>query len=254
MNLRCDVLIFLCTRVGKGIGNVVSTVYPGVEHRECMRHLWKNMKKQYYGPLFAQNMWAAAKSFTVDKYNYHMGKIEEKCPKALEYLDEHHSYIWSRSKFSYANKVDYINNNLSECFNSWVSKTKEMQIVDMHDKIRQMIITKFQMRSKIASKMEGRIIPNIIKDPNAKSKAIKDHEFLLLGSSTAEVIVSTFRHAVNLENKTCSCRVWQVTGKPCNNALVVIAKLSREVQMDDFVHEYFFVERFRKTYASPSIQ
>jgi hypothetical protein len=74
MNLRCNVLIFLCIRVGKGIGNVVSAVYPGVEHRECMRHLWKNMKKQYYDPLFVQNMWAAAKSFTVDKYNYHMGR------------------------------------------------------------------------------------------------------------------------------------------------------------------------------------
>jgi hypothetical protein len=81
----------------------------------------------------------------------------------------------------------------------------------MHDKIRQMIITKFQMRSKIASKMEGRIIPNIIKDLNAKSKAIKDHEVLILGSSTTEVTDSTFRHVVNLENKTCTCRVWQVT-------------------------------------------
>ena len=69
-----------------------------------------------------------------------------------------------------------------------------------------MIITKFVMKSKIASKMEGRIIPYIIKDLNAKSKAIKDHEVLLLGSSTAEVTISTFRHAVNLEHKTCSCR------------------------------------------------
>jgi hypothetical protein len=237
MNLRCDVLIFLFIRVGKGIGNVVSAVYPGVEHRECMRHLWKNMKKQYYGPLFAQNMWTATKSFTVDKYNYHMGKIEEKSPKALEYLDEHHSYIWIRSKFSDASKVDYIYNNLSECFNSWVSKTKEMWIVDMHDKIRQKIITKFQIRSKIASKMEGRIITNTIKDLNAKSQAIKDHEVLLHGSSTVEVTVSNFRDGVNLENKTCSSRVWKVTEKPCNHALVVIAKLSREVQMDDFVHE-----------------
>ena len=27
---------------GKGIELVVDDVYPGVEHRECMRHLWKN--------------------------------------------------------------------------------------------------------------------------------------------------------------------------------------------------------------------
>ncbi|XP_062179417.1 uncharacterized protein LOC133884028 [Phragmites australis] len=241
--------LVISTDAGKGIEGAVDDVYPGVEHRECMRHLWKNMKKKYYGPLFAQNMWAAAKSFTIEKFNYHMGKIEEKSPDALSWLDNNHPYVWSRSKFSDDCKVDYINNNLSECFNSWVSKTKDMQIVDMHDKIRQMIITKFHLRGKIGSNMEGRIIPAITKSLNAKSKAIKDHEVLTCGAGTAEVTVSTIRHVINLEQKTCSCRVWQVTGKPCSHALAFIAKLSREVHMDDFVHEYFSVERFRKAYA-----
>ena len=55
--------------------------------------------------------------------------------------------------------------------------------------------------------------------------------------------------AVNLEQKTCTCRAWQVTGKPCSHALSFLAKLSRKVQMDEFVHEYFSVDRFKKTYA-----
>jgi hypothetical protein len=40
-----------------------------------------------------------------------------------------------------------------------------------------------------------------------------------------------------------------VTGQPCNNALSNIAKLSREVQMDDFVHKYYSIDRLRKTFA-----
>jgi hypothetical protein len=97
---------------------VVHDVYPGVEHRECMMHLWNNMKKHYYGPLFSQNMWVATKCFTVEKYNYHMRKIEKKAPDALRWLDDNHPFISTRSKFSEESKVDYINNNLSECFNS----------------------------------------------------------------------------------------------------------------------------------------
>ena len=62
--------------------------------------------------------------------------------------------------------------------------------------------------------------------------------------------MNRFRHAVNLEEKTCSCWAWQVTGKPCNHALTFIAKISRGVQMNEFVHEYFSVDRFRKAYAS----
>jgi hypothetical protein len=37
-------------------------------------------------------------------------------------------------------------------------------------------------------------------------------------------------------------------GKPCNHALAVIAKVSSEVNMEDFVHDYFSVERFKKAY------
>jgi transposase-like protein len=198
--------LVISTVAGKGIELVVGDMYHRAEHRECMRHLWKNMKKHFVGPLFTQNMWAAAKSFTTDRYNCHIGKIEEKSPIALDWLDEKHPYIWTRSKFSEDSNVDYINNNLSECFNSWVSKIKDQHIVDMHDKIRQMIISMFVLRKKIATKMEGKIIHNIIKELNVKSKAIKDHEVLICGAGTGEVIVSKVRHGVNLVEKTCSCR------------------------------------------------
>jgi len=71
--------------------------------------------------------------------------------------------LWSRSKFSDQCKVDYINNNLSESFNNWVRKTKDLQILEMHDMIRQMIISKFEARRKIAMSIEGSIIPDITK-------------------------------------------------------------------------------------------
>jgi hypothetical protein len=155
-----------------------------------MRHLWKNMKKYYYGPLFSQNMWATAKCFTIEKYNYHMGKIEEKAPYALAWLDDNHPFVWTRSKFSEESLVDYINNNLSECFNSWISKVKDQQIVNMLDKIRTMLITKFVDRYKISSTMVGTIIPSIIEKLNATNKEIKDHEVLIVVGVIAEVNVS----------------------------------------------------------------
>ena len=102
----------LAQMLEKGIELTVADVYPGVEHRECMRHLWKNMKKSYSGDLYGKNMWCAANSFTISKFNYFIGKIEEKDPKAIEWLDENHPYVWSRSKFGEDCKVDYINNNL----------------------------------------------------------------------------------------------------------------------------------------------
>jgi hypothetical protein len=157
-------------------------------------------------------------------------------------------HIWSRSKFSEHCKVDYINNNLSESFNSWVSKIKDMHIVQMLDKIRQMIIEKLELRHKIGNNMKGKIIPIITKSLNAQSKNIKDHEVLMFGNGIAEVTVAAIEHVVNLGEKTCSCRAWQVCENPCTHALTTIAKVSGEVNMEDFVHDYFYVEKFRKEY------
>jgi hypothetical protein len=244
----------ISTDACKGLGEAVNVVYPSVEHRECMRHLWKNFKKLYSGDVFTYNMWPAAKACTIEKFNWHIGRIQEKCPAAIAYLDEHHPYLWSRSKFSDQCKVDYINNNISESFNNWVRKCKDLQILEMHDMIRQLIISTFDKRRKNAMSMEGNIIPCIIETLTGQSKAIKDYEVLRCGNNTAEVTAPTssgasFRYAVNLEDKTCSCRLWQVSGQPCKHALAFIAKLSREVKMDDFVHNYFSVENLRKAYS-----
>jgi hypothetical protein len=129
-----------------------------------------------------------------------------------------------------------------------MSKTKDMHIVQMLDKRRQMIIEKFELRRKIGNNMKGRIIPAITKSHNAQSKNIKDHEVLMLGSGTTEVTVIAIRHAVNLGEKACSYRAWQVCGKPCTHALATIAKVSGEVNMEDFIHDYISVEKFRKAY------
>jgi hypothetical protein len=52
---------------------------------------------------------------------------------------------------------------------------------------------------------------------------------------------------VDLKNHKCSCREWQVTGKPCKHALAWILS-NRGMQLTDFVHEYYSVARFRATY------
>jgi C1A family cysteine protease len=76
---------------------------------------------------------------------------------------------------------------------------------------------------------------------------MKGHEVLICGNSTAEVAVAAVRHAINLGEKICSCWTWQTYKKPCNHALAVIAKISSEVNMKNFVH-YYSVERFKKAY------
>jgi hypothetical protein len=83
--------------------------------------------------------------------------------------------------------IDYIDDNLSESFNSWMSKTKDMHVVDMLENIRNMIVT--------------------------------------------------------------TCQAWQISGKPYSHALTLLTKQSRQMDMNDYVHEYYSVERLMVTYT-----
>jgi hypothetical protein len=49
----------------------------------------------------------------------------------------------------------------------------------------------------------------------------------------------------------CSCCKWQHTGKTCQRALSLITdhRQIRNVRMEDFVHDYYSMDKFRKAYA-----
>jgi hypothetical protein len=58
------------------------------------------------------------------------------------------------------------------------------------------------------------------------------------------------KHAVKAHMRTCSCLEWQHTDKPCQHALVVIiAQQFRDVGMENFIDDYFSVEKFKKAYV-----
>ena len=59
-----------------------------------------------------------------------------------------------------------------------------------------------------------------------------------------------WRYPVNLTTRDCSCRQWQIRGKPCIHALHLITIVGgAEGEVDQYCSEYFSVARFRAAYA-----
>jgi hypothetical protein len=151
--------------------------------------------------------------------------------KVKEYLEKDHSKLWARSKFSEICKVDYVNNNLAELFNTWIRKMKGLHVVDMLDKTRQLIMAKFELRQKIAAeKIVGhKIIPNVMKSLYAKTRSLKmtltkrnPHEAEVTAIDKAK---REWMYPVNILNRTYSCKQWQIAGLSYNHALFFITSL-----------------------------
>ncbi|KAL4583182.1 hypothetical protein LXL04_007748 [Taraxacum kok-saghyz] len=97
----------------KGLGVSIMLVYPNIEHRQCIRHLFSNFKKHFYGDFFNNKIWVAAKTYIPTEHALYLKDISDLNQDVITYLNNNHSKIWSRSKFGTTFKCDYITNNIS---------------------------------------------------------------------------------------------------------------------------------------------
>ena len=249
----------ICTDACKGLESAVKSVFLDAEWRECFRHLMENMKKYYTGDVYGKNMWPAARAYSPHKFKYFFDKVLAASPKVQKWLDEHHPFLWARSKFSADIKCDYINNNLAESWNAWIKEHKDLPVHCMVDAIREQIMILFAKRRKISIALPPGILPAVIYQLNAASRGL-GHMHVSNGHPTEAEVTEVYkdeevrRHVVYLPQKICTCRQWQLTGKPCPHALTVITSM-RNPDMGSFVDNYYSMAKFQAAYAGiiPSI-
>jgi hypothetical protein len=152
-------------------------------------------------------------------------------PNVKDWFEKSHSKLWMHSKFNEVCKVDYVNNNLAESFNAKVRKIKGLHLVEMLDKIRQMLMEKLELRQRIsAAKFVGhKIIPYVMKKLLTKTRGLK---MTMIKCAPFEAEVTAYdrenkqwRYPVKLEKMTCSCRQWDITGLPCIQQLIMLTTL-----------------------------
>jgi hypothetical protein len=120
------------------------------------------------------------------------------------------------------------------------------------DAIREKTLTLFAKRRKISAALSPGILPAVIHQLHAASRA-QGHLKVVKGHPVEAEVSEIYkdedvrRHVVYLQEHACTCREWQLTGKPCPHALAVITSL-RQPQLGLFVHQYYSVEKFQATY------
>ena len=108
-----------------------------------------------------------------------------------------------------------------------------MNLDDLMDEIRKMLMCKWNQRRKTSKKFDGFILPDIIKDLIEKSREV-NLEVEECSEDVAEVTAmggSGFQFVVNL---------WQVSGIPCKHALAYITSLS-DASIMKYVDLYYTI-------------
>ncbi|WVZ49602.1 hypothetical protein U9M48_000944 [Paspalum notatum var. saurae] len=169
--------------------------------------------------VFDDNLWPAAYAWNPYYFDKHWKAMAEAKPAAVKYLRDNHNKIWTRSQFSTLSKVDY--------------RVVTIGSRDTRACIWQKLMAKFHKRRKLGDTMQGKILEHIVKNLAERGKNLNMD---VTGSSNDIG-----------EERTCTCREWQISGKPCLHAIAMITSIRNE-KLEDYVDMYFSVEKFRKAY------
>ncbi|KAG8364372.1 hypothetical protein BUALT_Bualt19G0122000 [Buddleja alternifolia] len=237
----------------KGLVEAIHSLAPSSEHRFCLKHMYNNFKVKYKGQDLKKLFWKAASTYSVKQHLRIMKEIERLSPKrgnnqtAYEWMCKISSHHWARCFFPNRTKCDALVNNISESFNSYILDARELPIIDMFECIRRKCMTRLQVKRAGMDKFKGVICPNIQKKIESQRVVSKNCFPTWAGDDKFEVRHFMENHIVYLNDKHCSCGMYQLVGYPCCHA---IASLNyHNLEYDDYVDDYLKKDCYMRVYS-----
>ncbi|XP_076926466.1 uncharacterized protein LOC143589651 [Bidens hawaiensis] len=143
-------------------------------------------------------------------------------------------------------KSDVIVSNMAETFNGYIIKSRSKHIIDMLEDIRLEIITRLITKKNEMSGKKVVVCPRVQK---RKLDREKDKAYLCsvyLSSNIVFQVKSYDNVSVDIKNRTCTCRKWDLTGIPCYHECAVAGFMKRNAE--DFVDSSYTKEMYLKSY------
>ncbi|XP_023748515.1 uncharacterized protein LOC111896760 [Lactuca sativa] len=114
-------------------------------------------------------------------------EISDKDEDVIAYLNTNHKKIWTRSKFGTTSICDYITNNISETFNSWIGKLCYKLVLDLLDAIREKITKRFDKKNNLVNTWNNALNPIAKNHLNDIAKNLGEYEVTRSCENQAEV-------------------------------------------------------------------
>ncbi|XP_050222579.1 uncharacterized protein LOC126672668 [Mercurialis annua] len=119
------------------IANTINEVYPEATHGICMFHLFNILKTKFKRNArnIKDSFFGAARSYTKDRFEYHMSELDEENKSIRPYLESVGYEKWTRA-FCESNRYSVMTSNLAESFNAATKAARELPIATLLEYLR----------------------------------------------------------------------------------------------------------------------
>ena len=176
-----------------------------------------------------------------------MDELKRECEAAWAWLSKIPKHTWARHAMDTNCKTDLVVNNLSEVFNKWVLDVRAKPIRTMVDGIRTKLMVKFNANRTKTETVRWEICPTYAEKLEEAKKWSRNCQSLMAGPNLFQVTSEERTYAVNLAQRTCGCKKWDMTAVPCNHVVSAIHKA--KLQPEDFVHDFFKKPMYLAAYS-----
>ncbi|GJX94027.1 multidrug resistance-associated protein 5 [Tanacetum coccineum] len=134
---------------------------------------------------------------------------------------------WSRAFLEVDRGCEAIENDFSECFNSVIVNVRHKPLLTMLEAIRVIVLERMNKMREISRKWNLGVCPNIKKRLEWLKEQQRFWHVIPAGGNLYEVRSGSEGFTVDEGKRTCSCRMWQLSGLPCVHATKVIFLINR---------------------------
>ncbi|XP_059306228.1 uncharacterized protein LOC132057618 [Lycium ferocissimum] len=203
------------------IKNVVADVYKLAYHGFCMYHITMNLRSKYGDCDILYNFQEASKAYTLDEFSVYFDAIMKSNVEAGWYLENDIGFEkWARAYFP-GNRYNLMITNISESLNAVLKVQRSWPIVSVLKAIQDNMTKWYVERicraqnniHFLTPKAEGLVRDHYVSSCLLAPTRLNEHEFHVRGDINC---------LVNLEHKTCTCKVFQMDKLPCEHAIAVL--------------------------------
>ncbi|XP_061999565.1 uncharacterized protein LOC133716951 [Rosa rugosa] len=183
-----------------------------------------------------------------------MEDMAKSSSSAWKWCKDRPAVHWSKSHFKEQFKCDILLNNHSESFNKSILLARKKLILGCLEDIRTMTMVRLANRRNSGPNWKCRVGPRVEK--LLKKNVDWSHDYRPLESSSMRFEIqgrgvgcqsgALAQHSVQLDNHSCTCRRWDLSGLPCGHAIAAI--YSKGQSPDEFVHDNYTQEKYMKAY------
>uniref|UniRef100_A0A5B7ARR7 SWIM-type domain-containing protein n=1 Tax=Davidia involucrata TaxID=16924 RepID=A0A5B7ARR7_DAVIN len=238
-------LIILSDRQ-KSIVDGVEANFPTAFHGFCMRHLSDSFRKEFNNTILVNLLWEAANALTVIEFEAKILEIEEISQEAAYWIRRIPPRVWATAYFE-GTRFGHLTANIVESLNAWILEASGLPIIQMMESIRRQLMTWFNERRETSMQWSSILVPSAERHVSDALERARSYQVLRANEAEFEVISHEGTNIVDIRNRCCLCRGWQLYGLPCAHA--VAALLSCRQNVHRFTESCFTLATYRKAYS-----